>query len=82
MALMTHAKFHFNRLRVTLIPDIRAFEPPLAWRTTEKAGPDRVKKRRSEAKLQNFMKIQSKIYERKLFVCYRLPPFVFMAIQI
>ena len=42
MAIMTHAKFHFNRLMVTLT---FAFGPlsPRAWRTTEKAGPDRVK---------------------------------------
>ena len=36
---MTHAKFHFNRLMLTLIFGIRA------WRTTEKAGPDRVWKK-------------------------------------
>ena len=42
--IMTHAKFHFNRLMLTLIFGIRASEPsPPAWRTTEKAGPDRVK---------------------------------------
>ena len=35
--IMAHAKFHFNRLMLTLIFGIRA------WRTTEKAGPDRVK---------------------------------------
>ena len=43
---MTHAKFHFNRLMLTLIFGIRASEPPpppWAWRTTEKAEPDRVK---------------------------------------
>ena len=28
---------------LTLIFGIRASEPPRAWRTTEKAGPDRVK---------------------------------------
>ena len=45
MAIMTHAKFHFNRLMLTLIFGIWASEPlppPRAWRTTEKAGPDRV----------------------------------------
>ena len=42
MDIMTHAKFHFNRLMLTLIFDIRASEPPRAWRTTEKAGPGRV----------------------------------------
>ena len=36
MAIMIHAKFHFNRLMLILIFGIRA------WRTTEKAGPDRV----------------------------------------
>ena len=40
MAIMIHAKFHFNWL--TLIFGIWASEPPRAWRTTEKAGPDRV----------------------------------------
>ena len=43
MALMTHAKFHFNWLMLTSIFGIWASEPPWAWRTTEKAGPDRVK---------------------------------------
>ena len=47
MDIMTHAKFHFNRLMLTLIFGIRASEPPppppRAWRTTEKAGSDRVK---------------------------------------
>ena len=43
MDIMTHAKFYFNRLMLTLICAIRASEPPRAWRTTEKAGPDRVK---------------------------------------
>ena len=44
MDIMTHAKFYFNRLMLTLIFAIRASEPPpRAWRTTEKAGPDRVK---------------------------------------
>ena len=46
MAIMTHEKFHFNRLMVTLIFGIRACEPPppppKARRTTEKAGPDRI----------------------------------------
>ena len=40
---MTHAKFYFNWLMLTLIFGIWASEPPRAWRTTEKAGPDRVK---------------------------------------
>ena len=43
MAVLTQAKFDFNRLMVTLIFGIRASEPPLAWRLIEKAGPDRVK---------------------------------------
>ena len=43
MAIITPAKFHFNRLMLTLIFGIRASEPaPPAWRTTEKARPDRV----------------------------------------
>ena len=46
MAIMTHAKSHFNQLMLTLIFGIRASEhPPRAWRPTEKAGPDRVKGR-------------------------------------
>ena len=40
--IMTLAKFNFNQLMLTLIFSIRASEPPRAWRTTEKAGPDRV----------------------------------------
>ena len=48
MAVMTHAKFHFNRLMVALIFGIQASEippppPPQARRTTEKVGSDRVK---------------------------------------
>ena len=43
MAIMTHAKFHFNRLMLTLSFDIWASESPQAWRTTEKPGSDRVK---------------------------------------
>ena len=34
--IMTHAKFNFNQLMLTLIFGIQA------WRTTEKAEPDRV----------------------------------------
>ena len=43
MAVMIHTKFHFNRLMLTLIFCIWASDPPRAWWTTEKAGPDRVK---------------------------------------
>ena len=43
MDIMTRAKFHFNRLMLTLIFGVWASEPPRAWRATEKAGPDRVK---------------------------------------
>ena len=42
MGIMTHPKFHLNRLILTLIFGIRASEPPRGWRATEKAGPDRV----------------------------------------
>ena len=42
MDIMTHAKYYFNRPMLTLIFAIWASEPPRAWRTTEKAGPDRV----------------------------------------
>ena len=49
---MTHAKFHFNWFMLTSIFGIWAFEPPpLAWRMTEKAGPDRVKQ-----EIQKFVK--------------------------
>ena len=51
MDIMTHAKFHFNRLMLTLISGVWASEPPpppRAWRTTEKAGPDRVKEKSSD----------------------------------
>ena len=42
MDIMTHAKFHFNRLMLTLIFGIwTSKSPPRTWRTTEKAGPDR-----------------------------------------
>ena len=43
MAIMTHAKCYLNQLMVTLVFGIRAFEPPWAWQTTGKAGPDWVK---------------------------------------
>ena len=43
MAIMTHTKFHFNQLMLTLIFGIRASDLSRARRTTEKAGPDRVK---------------------------------------
>ena len=53
MDIMTHTKFHFNRLMLTLISGIQAsYPPPHAWRTTEKAGPDRVKNQ----KKTNFLK--------------------------
>ena len=45
MAIITHAKFHFNQLMVTLIFGIRESEPPpppRARETIEKVGPDRV----------------------------------------
>ena len=42
MFIMIHANFHSNRLMLTLIFGIWAFEPR-AWRSTEKAGHDRVK---------------------------------------
>ena len=40
--IMTHAKFHFNRLMLTLMFGIWASEPPWAWRTTEKAALQKV----------------------------------------
>ena len=48
IAIGSHAKFHFNRLMITLIFGIRVCEAPLplARRTTEKAGPDRVKQKK------------------------------------
>ena len=45
MAIMTHAKFHFDRLMLTLIFGIWASEPPPGLGMTEKARPDRVNKR-------------------------------------
>ena len=58
MDIMTHAKFHFNRLMLTLIFGIQASEPfppppPRAWRTTEKAGPNRVKCEYSKLDISN-----------------------------
>ena len=46
MAIMVHEKFNFNRFDVNLDlwhPGLCAPLPPQACRTTEKAGPDRVK---------------------------------------
>ena len=45
MTIITPAKFHLNRLMITLIFGIRASQPPFpkARQTTEKAGPGRVK---------------------------------------
>ena len=43
MAMITHAKFHFNWLMLTLIFGIRASEPPSGLANDWKAGPDRVK---------------------------------------
>ena len=42
MVIMTHEKFHFNQLMLSLIFGIRASDPQ-AWRTAEKAGHDRAK---------------------------------------
>ena len=53
MAIMTHTKFDFNWLMLTLIFGIWASEPPRAWRTTEKAGPDRVKENAIQKKSIN-----------------------------
>ena len=75
MAIITHAKFNFNWLMLTLIFGIWASVPPRAWRTTEKAGTDRVK-----GQLQRFYKLISNdriwpsehgfevIFEKSLFV--------------
>ena len=60
MAIMTHAKFHFNRLMFILIFGIRASEPPRAWRTTEKAGPDRVNVVSAEDRATNENKLRGK----------------------
>ena len=44
MDIMTHAKFHFSRVMLTLIFGVWASEPPpRAWLMTEKGGSDRVK---------------------------------------
>ena len=42
LAIMTHAKFHFNRLMSALISGIWFSEPPGACQMTEKVRPDRV----------------------------------------
>ena len=57
MAIMTHTKFHSNRLMLTLVFGIWASEPPpppppRAWRSTDKTGPDRVKQRQAVSKLR------------------------------
>ena len=69
MDIMIHAKFHFNRLMLTMIIGIQASEPPppppLAWRTTEKAGPDRVNSKTSLF-LSNFLLI---ISQSKIIIC-------------
>ena len=44
MLIMTLAKFDFNRLMLTFIFGIWASETPWDCPTTEKAGPDRVKR--------------------------------------
>ena len=61
--IMTHAKFHFNWLMLAMIIGIQVSEPPLAWRTTDKAVPDRVNSKTSLF-LSNFLLIisQSKNY--------------------
>ena len=56
---MTHAKFNFNQLMLTLIFGIRASEPLQAWRTTEKAGPDRVKVQNTAQKLNFVVQFQN-----------------------
>ena len=55
IAITTHAKFHFNWLMLTLIFGIWASEPPRAWRTTERAGPDGVKYRGISTFFDNFL---------------------------
>ena len=68
MDIMTHAKFYFNRLMLTLIFAIRASEPPRAWRTTKKAGPDRVKEKRYrnvfENKVTSFQRLLTPIMDK------------------
>ena len=71
MAIMNHAKFHFNWLMLTLIFGIRTSEPPpppLAWRTTEKAGSDRVNWRGITAK-SHIGSENSKRMEKAFLVC-------------
>ena len=60
---MTHAKFNFNQLMITLIFGIGASEPPpRAWRTTEKAGPDRVKLQLDQMPLCNWATRSREVY--------------------
>ena len=67
MAIMTHAKFHFNWLMLTSIFGIWASEPPTrAWRTTEKAGPDRVKQRPLFLEIYHQLIIMYKPVKRKI----------------
>ena len=79
---MTHAKFNFNQLMLTMIFGIRASEPPpppQAWRTTEKAGPDRVKLDSSVDRLYKSLRFCNDTLAAKDFVTdiisqgYKLP---------
>ena len=68
MDIMTHARFHFNRLMSTLIFGIRACEsPPRAWRTTEKAGPDRVKTRGRVSTVHFSLQLLNNMHVTELF---------------
>ena len=57
---------------LTLIFGIWASEPPRAWRTTEKAGPDRVKRTLYNQELLAPVNAQLKTYHAFLQSCY--PP--------
>ena len=62
MGIMTHAKFHFNQLILTLIFGIRASDPPpRAWGTTEKAGPDTKGLKETMVEVKTFVKVASNV---------------------
>ena len=74
VVIMTHAKFHFNWLMLTLIFGIWATEPPppprpLAWRKTENSRPDTVNRGKSSTFLTHISATAANYaaYQRKLF---------------
>ena len=71
MVIISDAKFHFNRLMLTLILASGALNPspppPRAWRTTEKTGPDRVNKNCDVTKrTSTYSKFKSNVVQTSL----------------